>query len=249
MGVGELLDKNMTTGKTPAPNGGDHGLIWQDGQPLSSLYGDPFYSRHDGQAETRHVFIDGNNLIARLAEAKNFTIAELGFGTGLNLLETWHLWQHVRRQSARLHFVSFEKHPLSKSEIARAVLPWSALESEAASLVARWPDNPSGQELIETELDAQTALTVVIGDANLTVPAWQILADAWFLDGFSPAKNPEMWSEKLMQAVFEKTGPGGTFATYTAAGWVRRNLKAAGFIVEKRRGHGFKRDMAVGTKP
>ena len=113
--------------------------------------------------------------------------------------------------------------------------------------MSRWP--PLGGAPVRWPMDEQTTLTVHVGDASARVGAWEDAAHAWYLDGFAPARNPDMWSTELMRAVFERTAPGGTFATYTAAGWVRRNLKAAGFVVEKRPGFGTKRDMMAGYRP
>ena len=98
------------------------------------------------------------------------------------------------------------------------------------------------------QIDGQTGLTVVVGDALDGVRRWNGAADGWYLDGFAPSKNPDMWSAELMQAVAGRTKPGGTFASYTAAGWVRRNLQAAGFAVEKCPGHAGKREMIRGVK-
>lgn len=214
--------------------------------PLSTRFGDHFYAREDGRTETGHVFIDGNGLLSRWAEHDHLTIAELGFGTGLNVLETWRQWRARRRPGARLDFVSFEAFPMQGDSIEKAIGRWPDLAPLCARLLQSWPKRTDDPE--RWALDDQTGLTLIIGDASNRVPAWPGMADAWYLDGFAPAKNPDMWSAELMQAVYDHTRAGGTFATYTAAGWVRRNLQAAGFEVEKRPGFGGKREMMRGRR-
>lgn len=209
-------------------------IEWRGDVPVSSRFGDPFFSLDDGLAETRHVFLAGNGLPERFRPG--FHIAELGFGTGLNLLAVWALW----RQSGvpgPLRYTSFEASPLSPDDMARA-LAAHAVEGQEV-LIEAWPKRRLCTESLE--------LTIVIGDARQTVPQWTGRADAWFLDGFSPAQNPELWDPALMQSVGRHTTKGGTFATYTAAGAVRRALAEAGFAVERQPGFGRKRHMSVGV--
>lgn len=223
-------------------------LRWTDGDmPFSSRFGDHFYAREDGRAETAYVFIGQNRLPERWAEGGDFTIAELGFGTGLNFLETWRQWIAARRSCARLHFVSFEAFPLQTDDMKRAIGRWPDLSPLCERLLCPWP-SLSGVPT-RWALDDQTDLTVHVGEAAACVAAWGEAADAWYLDGFAPARNPDMWSAELMQSVFDRTAPGGTFATYTAAGWVRRNLQSAGLVVDKRPGFGGKREMLAGYRP
>ncbi|MDZ7822943.1 MAG: tRNA (5-methylaminomethyl-2-thiouridine)(34)-methyltransferase MnmD [Ahrensia sp.] len=214
--------------------------------PFSKRFGDHFYSRHDGRLESEHVFLHGNNLPARWSQAGNFTIGELGFGTGLNFLETWRQWKLYRRADAHLHFVSFEAYPMESAAMRRAVGAWDQIVKESEALAAQW----SELSVVPTPwtMDAQTTLTVIVADAYDGMNDWQGSADAWFLDGFSPARNPAMWSLELMTQLAARTNHGGTFASYTAAGWVRRNLAAAGFTVHKKRGFAGKRDMTCGVK-
>jgi tRNA U34 5-methylaminomethyl-2-thiouridine-forming methyltransferase MnmC len=225
-----------------------HELDWTtEGVPVSRLFDDPFYSRNDGRAETDYVFLDGNGLPDRWRDRETFSIGELGFGTGLNFLETWRLWCESRAEGQSLSFTSFEKFPLQGEEIARALSVWPELSEFCDRLVEIWrSEGTFGQAW---QIDAQTQLQIVAGDALAGVTNWAEAAEAWYLDGFSPAKNQGMWSEDLMQAVFEHTRPGGTFATYTSAGWVRRNLQAAGFEIAKRPGHAGKREMMLGRRP
>lgn len=220
-------------------------LEWIDGNmPFSPRFGDHFYAREDGRAESAHVFLGHNGLPERWLEGDDFTIGELGFGTGLNLLETWRHWIMARRDGQRLAFVSFEAFPMRADDIRMAISRWPDLLPLCEAFLAQWPDQPQG--VVRLELDAQTTLEVHVGDALGRVTSWEGLANAWYLDGFAPSRNPAMWSAELMAAVAGRTAPGGTFATYTAAGWVRRNLQAAGFAVDKRPGHGRKRENLSG---
>ncbi|QKV17769.1 tRNA (5-methylaminomethyl-2-thiouridine)(34)-methyltransferase MnmD [Oricola thermophila] len=221
-------------------------LSWLDGDmPYSTRFGDHFYSRADGRAECGHVFMGGNGLPERWAGADRFTIGELGFGTGLNFLETWRAWRECRVPGQVLDFVSFEAFPMEEKAIERALVHWPQLTGLKESLLRHWPG--LGIPPTRWKMDEQTGLTVIVGDALNGVSGWSGAADAWYLDGFAPARNPEMWSAELMQAVADRTRPGGTFASYTAAGWVRRNLEAAGFTVTKRPGHAGKREMICGV--
>ncbi len=213
--------------------------------PFSEHFGDHFFSRRDGRAECVQVFLGGNGLPARFRDRSRFTIGELGFGSGLNFLETWRQWIEVRAPGQQLDFVSFEAFPMRADDIRRAIATWPDLAVLCEALLAHWPPQPG--DTATWRLDAQTTLTVVVDDALAGVANWPGRADAWYLDGFAPSRNPAMWSAELMREVAAHTAPDGRFATYTAAGWVRRNLFAAGFSVEKRPGHGGKREMMCGV--
>lgn len=216
------------------------GLDWKDGiVPVSLRFDDPYFSLADGLAETRHVFLAGNALPDRLQDG--FHIAELGFGTGLNMLATRLAWAGTGRPGT-IRFTSFEAFPLTAPEIARALDAFPEARAVADDFLTQWA--AGARQIALPGLD----LTVICGDARSTLPEWQGQAHAWFLDGFSPAKNPELWSPDLMAAVGAHTAPGGTFATYTAAGHVRRALAEAGFAVERLPGHGRKRHMTRGQK-
>lgn len=213
-------------------------VAWRDGViPVSTRFDDPYFSLNDGLAETRHVFLAGNQLPDRLRDG--FHVAELGFGTGLNLLALVALWRDMGAPGV-IRFTSFEAFPMAAAEMGRALTAFPALADMAALLVAQWG---AGQRISLPGVQAE----IIIGDARQTLPRWQGQADAWFLDGFSPAKNPELWSADLMAEVARHTAPGGTFATYTAAGHVRRALAAAGFAVERAPGHAGKRHMSRGV--
>lgn len=210
-------------------------IAWRDGDiPVSTLFDDPFFSLEDGVAETTHVFLAGNDLPARFCEG--FHIAELGFGTGLNLLVVWDAWTRSGKEGA-LRFTSFEAFPMAPADMARAHQAFPAFGGKRDLLAQAWTGQGGQIDLPGLVLD------VVIGDARVTLPQWQGRADAWFLDGFSPAKNPELWSAELMGEVGSHTAAGGTAATYTAAGFVRRGLVEAGFDVTRVPGYGRKRHM------
>lgn len=216
-------------------------VTWRDGAlPVSALFDDPYFSLHDGLAETRHVFLAGNGLPERFHNG--FHIAELGFGTGLNLLATLLAWKAAGRQG-HFRFTSFEAYPMPAPDMARALAAFPEVAGVAGPLLAAWQ---AGQRSLEL---GPVRVEVIEGDARATLPQWAGRADAWYLDGFSPAKNPELWGEELLRAVAQHTTPGGSFATYTAAGFVRRGLQAAGFQVERQAGYGRKRHMSRGRLP
>ncbi|MEL6999775.1 MAG: tRNA (5-methylaminomethyl-2-thiouridine)(34)-methyltransferase MnmD [Pseudomonadota bacterium] len=219
----------------------DAKLRWEDGNlPVSTRFDDPYYARSDGLAESRHVFLDGNELSERFQQVESFSIAEIGFGTGLNFLAAWDLW---RRSGApgKLTFTSFELYPMTWAERIRALANWQELDG----LIAEWAE--CGDDLSMDTRDCH--LHVINSDANAQIPVWDGMADAWFLDGFAPARNPELWGETLISQVFARTAPGGTAATYSAAGAVRRALQAAGFDVARRTGFGTKREMLAARRP
>ncbi len=213
-------------------------LDWRDGAiPVSRRFDDPYFSLAGGMEESRHVFLAGNGLPGRFAPG--FHIAELGFGTGLNLAVALIAWRQAG-VAGPLRFTSFEAYPLTMGDMARALRAFPEAAKVMAPLLEQWAGG--ARRLTLPDLEAE----VIIGDANLTLPAWQGRADAWFLDGFSPARNPELWGEALLAEVARHTSPDGTCATYAAAGHVRRALAAAGFAVERRQGFGTKRHMTAG---
>jgi len=213
-------------------------LDWREDIPVSRRFDDPYFSLQGGLAETRHVFLAGNDLPARFRPG--FRILELGFGTGLNFLVT--LRAHREAQPGPLHYTSFEAFPMAEPDRARALAAFPDLAPEAAEL-AHVLHTPGPWTL------GDVTLRIIQGDARDTLPAWDGLADAAFLDGFAPAKNPEMWEPALLAQVARKLAPGGTLATYTAAGHVRRALSDAGLAVERRPGFGTKRHMTVAKAP
>ncbi|GAA6161682.1 tRNA (5-methylaminomethyl-2-thiouridine)(34)-methyltransferase MnmD [Ruegeria sp. HU-ET01832] len=213
-------------------------LTWRDGQiPVSDRFDDPYFSLQNGLEETWHVFLAGNDLPARFAPG--FRIAELGFGTGLNMLTVWSAWEKSG-QTTPLTFTSFEAYPMVRDDMSRALAAFPELAPWAERFLATWQGGICDLDTLRLE--------VIEGDARQALPAWQGLADAWFLDGFSPAKNPELWGADLMQQVFDHTAKDGTAATYTAAGFVRRGLEDAGFAVTRAPGFGRKRHMTRAAK-
>lgn len=208
-----------------------HKIKWEGGVPVSEPFGDPFYSLHDGLAETRYVFLDGNDLPARFVDG--FHVVELGFGTGLNFLATLQAFREAG-VPGKLHYTSFEAFPMGPKDMERALAPFPDLPCDAVLGDRMGPDFD---------------LTLIYGDARETVSNSCVRADAWFLDGFAPAQNPEMWGDELLARVAAKTAPGGTFATFTAVGRIRRSLAAHGFEVERISGFGRKPHMTKGRMP
>ena len=233
---------NQPWGPTPEPQ-----LTWNSaGEPYSSSYDDVYYSREDGLAESHHVFLKGNDLPARWADfpGKSFCIAETGFGTGLNFLLTWQTWLQQAAPGTRLHYVSIEKFPLSKDQLARSLAPWRELQDLSEELLGAWPGRLPGQHRLLFE-QGQVILDLWWEDVD---PALADLAshgpvvDAWYLDGFAPAKNAAMWQASLYTHMAALSRPGATAATFTASGAVRRGLADAGFEVRKVPGFGRKRE-------
>jgi tRNA 5-methylaminomethyl-2-thiouridine biosynthesis bifunctional protein len=220
-------------------------LDWQDGQPVSRRFGDVYFSRAGGLEETRHVFLAGNRLpqrFAALAPGSAFVIGETGFGTGLNFLAAWQLFACTAPAGARLHFVSTELDPLSCEELDRALALWPQLDAWRKALTAQYGPLAAGWHRFVFDA-GRVCLTLAVGDARETLPALHGAVHAWFLDGFSPARNPELWEAGLLQSIGAHSRPGTSAATYSCAGHVRRGLAAAGFRVWKTPGHGTKREM------
>lgn len=211
----------------------------------SAQFDDIYFSPEDGFAETRHVFVDNNGLPQAWAGRDRFVIAETGFGTGLNFLAAWEAFERTAGPDQKLHYISFEKYPLAASEISMALARWD-FGGRLEKLCAVYPVRvPGFHRVIVTD---RIILTLVFDDVNHAIPELDVPCgiNAWFLDGFAPAKNPDMWSETLFENMARLSAPGATFATFTAAGFVKRGLEAAGFSVEKRKGYGRKRDMLAG---
>lgn len=233
-------------------------LQWdEDGQPVSSTFGDVYFSRANGLEETRHVFLQHNQLSERwqqLNSGEHFTIAETGFGSGLNFLAAWQLWLIAAPASAQLHFVSVEKFPLTKMDLQRALALWPELGEFTAQLIDAYPVFVGTGFHRLSFMDGRIKLTLIIDDAAKGFA--QLLAtphsafathcakiDAWFLDGFAPSKNPQMWSDELFNAIRQLSHTGTTAATFSAAAIVKQGLKFAGFNIQKVPGFGRKREM------
>ncbi|RAN36378.1 FAD-dependent 5-carboxymethylaminomethyl-2-thiouridine(34) oxidoreductase MnmC [Hyphomonas pacifica] len=218
-------------------------IDWKDdGTPVAREAGDVYFTAGDGLAETRAVFLKGCGLPEAWAGRDQFTIAETGFGTGLNFLALAELWTTYRPSPAAwLHFVSFEAYPMTQDDAARALSEWPELSAFSDRLLETWPAPVLGVRHHVWE-DLGITLTLHMGDIHEMLPASRLKADAWFLDGFSPAKNEDMWAEGLYGLIAQRSAPGACIGTFTVAGSVRRGLASAGFDVAKAPGHGRKRE-------
>ncbi len=219
-----------------------------DGHPQSRQYGDVYFA-HTGLEETRHVFIDQNDLSARfgaLPEGGRLVIGETGFGTGLNFLCAWQVFEQCANATARLHFVSVEKYPLNRADLTRALALWPSLQRYSAALLAQYSAIHRGFQRLVFD-GGRVTLTLLIGDALEQLPQLEGPIDAWFLDGFAPAKNPEMWTPELFAQLARLAAPGATLGTFTSTGWVRRSLKAAGFRMKRVPGIGHKWEVLRGV--
>ncbi|EMA4431801.1 MULTISPECIES: bifunctional tRNA (5-methylaminomethyl-2-thiouridine)(34)-methyltransferase MnmD/FAD-dependent 5-carboxymethylaminomethyl-2-thiouridine(34) oxidoreductase MnmC [Enterobacter] len=228
-----------------------------EGTPVSRDFDDVYFSNDNGLEETRYVFLDGNHLGTRFPEHPRslFVVAESGFGTGLNFLTLWQAFDCFRAAYPeatlqRLHFISFEKFPLTAHDLRLAHQRWPELAHWAEQLQTQWPPAIGGCHRLILD-DGRVTLDLWLGDINdLTDKLDDSMnqkVDAWFLDGFAPAKNPDMWSPHLFSAMARLARPGATLATFTSAGFVRRGLQEAGFTMRKTKGFGRKRDMLVGV--
>ncbi|HXI86246.1 MAG TPA: tRNA (5-methylaminomethyl-2-thiouridine)(34)-methyltransferase MnmD, partial [Parvularculaceae bacterium] len=196
-------------------------LDWAAGAPRSRDFDDIYFS-DDGAAEVEHVFLAGNDLAARFSSADVFWIGELGFGTGLNFLKTWALWERASKPGARLVYLSIEKFPMRAEDLARAHAAWPELGDHAARLRKGLPPPVAG--LHHIDIAPGVTLILGLGDAMNILCSLEARINAWFLDGFAPSKNPDMWSEALFREIAWLSAPGATVATFTVAGDVRRAL-------------------------
>lgn len=234
-------------------------ISWlEDGAPYSSEYEDVYFSQAGGLSETEHVFLQANDLQARWRrmDAEEscdvFTVGELGFGTGLNFLCTWRLWQQTGCRNLRLHYISCEKHPLSVAALGRALGQWPELAHYREALLKVYPDHSGGYHRLRLQLEdgssvsSAVVLDLYYGEALALLGQQSSLEakiDAWFLDGFTPARNPALWSDEILATIAQRTRAGGTLSSYSVTGRVVRSLLALGFEVEKRKGFGSKRQM------
>ncbi|MBT0724087.1 bifunctional tRNA (5-methylaminomethyl-2-thiouridine)(34)-methyltransferase MnmD/FAD-dependent 5-carboxymethylaminomethyl-2-thiouridine(34) oxidoreductase MnmC [Rosenbergiella sp. S61] len=232
-------------------------LHWNEqGTPVSQFFDDVYFSNANGLEETRYVFLEGNRLFTRLIDTDQdaFIVAETGFGTGLNFLTLWQSYQQLGCQNSakklpRLHFISCEKYPLMLADLELAHHHWPELATFSRALRQQWPDALPGCHRLIFE-QGQITVDLWFGDINDMLEDLKAnlvqKVDAWFLDGFAPSKNPDMWSESLFSTLATTAKADGTFATFTAAGFVRRGLEQAGFTVTRRKGFAHKREMLVG---
>lgn len=242
------MDPSTATSKHARPMIETAEIDWQDGQPVSRAFGDVYFSRENGLEETRYVFLGHNHIedrFAALDPGSTFVVAETGFGTGLNFLATWQAWQEHAPADASLHFVSAERYPLKLADLKKAVALWPELSSFAEALLAQYPAPVSGCHRM-VFAQGRIRLTLYFGEAQEAWSNLRFAADAWYLDGFAPALNPDLWLEPLINQIVEHSRAGATVATFTAVGVVRRALQAAGFSMRKVPGFGRKRDMLAG---
>lgn len=229
-------------------------IEWSDtGAPHSSTFDDVYFSREDGLAESRYVFLQGNQLPQRWEQpntAGSFCIAETGFGTGLNFFMTWQAWLALPEPRRPLHYLSLECHPLQASDIRRALAHWPELRPLVEELLTNYPGLLPGQHRLQLAA-GEITLDLWWEDVSLALPELasqgRPLFDAWYLDGFAPAHNQAMWTPEIYRAMAELTRLNGSFSTFTAAGHVRRGLAEAGFAVSKVTGYGRKRECLQGT--
>jgi tRNA 5-methylaminomethyl-2-thiouridine biosynthesis bifunctional protein len=217
------------------------------GTPFSSEFGDIYHSEAGGLAQARYVFLGGNGLPGRWQGRGAFTILETGFGLGLNFLAAWEAWRADPARCARLHFVSVERRPFSRADLAAALAPFTELAPLATALERNWPAPLAGFHRAHFD-GGRVILTLLLGEAAELLPQLVARADAFFLDGFAPARNPGMWSPEVVRELARLAAPGATLATWTVAGGVRSALSDAGFRIEKRPGFGGKREMLLGAR-
>jgi len=222
-------------------------INWRSGQPYSEQFSDVYFSSENGLNETRHVFLAHNQLEKRWQglTSNHFTITETGFGTGLNFLCASQLWNKTAPTTARLHFVSIEKYPLSFTNLSRALELWPELIKERDQLLTQYQMLTNGFNRLIFD-HGRITLTLLVGDVGDMLLQLKANVDAWFLDGFAPTKNPEMWQSSLFNCMAKLSHGETTFATFTSAGEVRRGLEKSGFTVNKVAGFGRKREMLCG---
>lgn len=222
-------------------------IDWQASTPVAADFDDVYFSRGQGREETRYVFIEHNDLPRRWqnwTQARAFTVGETGLGTGLNLLLAMQTFLQVAPPEARLHWVSTELHPLTPDDLRQAQQSWPELAEYAASFQAQYPLAIAGFHRLQ--IHPRITVDLLLGDAATNLAGVLGRVDAWFLDGFAPSKNPDMWTDDLFQALARASHAETTFATFTSAGLVKRGLKAAGFTLRKVPGFGRKREMLCG---
>jgi len=216
-----------------------------DGTPYSATYDDIYHTAHGGPAQARHVFLGGNDLPACWQGKDRFVILETGFGLGLNFLATWQAWRDDPQRCRRLHFVSLEKHPFSPADLAIAQRAWPEFTDLAALLRRHWPPLTPGTHRLHFDDDC-VILTLVFGDSTTQLREVDAAVDAFYLDGFAPANNPELWSFPLCKALARLAAPGATLATWCLARPARDALAAVEFDLERRSGLPPRREMLVG---
>ena len=222
-------------------------VIDANGIPHSTQFDDSYYSSAGGAEECRHVFLNGNQFETRIKNCEQFTIGEIGFGTGINFLTTADAWIQTRVSGSKLHYISIEKYPISEKDLQYIYTKIDGSYSLQKALLAQYPLPVTGAHRLEF-LQAGIALTIVFEDALTALRKLNFTADAWFLDGFAPGKNPELWSPDIAANIFRLTKLNGTFASYSSARLVKTSFTAAGFQVRKQTGFSDKREMLTGIR-
>lgn len=221
-----------------------------NGIPSASAFGDTYFSKSGGIDECRAVFINGCGLPHAWRGKENYVIAETGFGTGLNFLTTWKLWDEESKSGNApkiLHFISFELYPFTKTQAVEALQHYPELEKYSKILLEKWPRRAFGVQRIW--ICENIALTIVIGDIENTLPQLSFTANAWFLDGFTPSRNEKMWSDVVFANIARLCKPDARIATYSVSGLVKNGLSNAGFIVQKQKGFATKRERLEAYLP
>lgn len=225
-------------------------ISWQAQQPYSNQFEDVYFSTENGLLETEYVFLQANQLSQKWNDSalNTFTIIETGFGTGLNFLSAAALWQANAPNAAKLHFISIEKYPLTASQLTQALTAWPSLAPLTKQLIDAYANIDLSQypQTVSIEPTPNVQLTLHLDDINHCITQMSEKADVWFLDGFAPSKNPDMWSEAFFNNMARLSHPHTSFSTFTCAGVVKRGLKQAGFKVSKYPGFGKKREMLIG---
>ncbi len=216
-----------------------------DGTPFSAAFGDVYHSSGGGLQQARHVFLAGNGLPARWRGRERFVVVETGFGLGLNFLATWAAWREDAQRSTSLHYLACELHPFGREDLATLHSRWPELVGLAAELRAQWPVLVAGLHRLHLD-GGRVTLTLHFGEARTGLAQFDARADAFFLDGFSPARNPDLWSARIFHLLARLAAPGATLATWSVAGEVREGLRRAGFELDKAPGFGTKRQMLRG---
>lgn len=222
-------------------------LVLDNGSPYSTQFGDIYFSPQDGVGESEYNFIVGNHLPTRWQcfDKPEFTIAETGFGTGLNFLLTVKQWlQSTASRSSRLHYISAEKHPIDPRCLTQLYQANQWQSAISQTLLKQYPEPQAG--CYSLSVAPSVTLTLLFGDAITWFNDYAFVADAWYLDGFAPTKNPDLWSDELFAVMAKRSQTGTTFATFTAASAIRRGLANVGFQVEKHKGFGRKRERLIG---
>ena len=215
-------------------------LVFSGNTPYSTRYEDVYHSADGGPGQARHVFLNGCGLPGAWAGRGVFTLLETGFGTGLNFLATWHAWRADPARPQRLHYLSVEKHPFSAVDLAHLHAAWPEFSALSESLIERWPPLVPGFHRLAFD-EGRVQLTLMLGDANACLPQLEAHVDAFYLDGFSPDRNADLWRSAIFCELSRLANPGATAATYSVASGVRSGLAQAGFRIAKRSGYGRKR--------